>query len=324
MRKKLKRLLAGILSVMLVMGMTEIPAKKVEAAGAPEFTARFTDADGKTITTANPGDEVQVVLSVKNAGKMSGFDVRVSKSEKSDVLQVQKSTKTISDTFNAYWNSLSDDVYSKQKMINTKFSDGKGLLAVICGITQQADFEDEEIPGIQDMDIATVKVKVADDYIGKIDINTYLDEYTENGSSNGIEAHATTTATLNVKEQEIPATAIKLDKNTMSLDLSGTTTGKLTASYEPENTTDKGNTVTWKSDKESVATVDKEGNVTAVGKGTANITASIVNAEGKTLTSNVCKVTVSKSVKSVTLDQTEVGLKQGQKKTLKATVTPRC
>lgn len=322
MRKKLKRLLAGILSVMLVMGMTEIPAKKVEAAGAPEFTARFTDADGKTITTANPGDEVQVVLSVKNAGKMSGFDVRVSKSEKSDVLQVQKSTKTISDTFNAYWNSLSDDVYSKQKMINTKFSDGKGLLAVICGITQQADFEDEEIPGIQDMDIATVKVKVADDYIGKIDINTYLDEYTENGSSNGIEAHATTTATLNVKEQEIPATAIKLDKNTMSLDLSGTTTGKLTASYEPENTTDKGNTVTWKSDKESVATVDKEGNVTAVGKGTANITASIVNAEGKTLTSNVCKVTVSKSVKSVTLDQTEVGLKQGQKKTLKATVTP--
>lgn len=327
MRKKLKRLLAGILSVMLVMGMTEIPAKKVEAAGAPEFTARFTDADGKTITTAQPGDEVQVVLSVKNAGKMSSFDVRISEHGMNEALKVEKNSDDFTDDFFDYLESLSSRYYTKQSMTNSEFAENKNdptnyILSVINLVTQLPKYADKEIPGPADMDVATVRVKVADNYTGTVQMDTYLSEYTENGAKDGIEANITTTATLNVKEQEIPATAIKLNKDTMSLDLSGTTTGKLTASYEPENTTDKGNTVTWKSDKESVATVDKEGNVTAVGKGTANITASIVNAEGTTLISNVCKVTVSKSVKSVTLDQTEVGLKQGQKKTLKATVTP--
>jgi len=49
--------------------------------------------------------------------------------------------------------------------------------------------------------------------------------------------------------------------------------------FTPENTTRKN--VTYSSDNESVATVDKAGNVTAVGKGTANITAE---CEGMTVT----------------------------------------
>ena len=313
MRKKLKRLLAGILSVMLVMGMTEIPAKKVEAAGAPEFTARFTDADGNTITTAHPGDEVQVVLSVRNAGVMTAFKVSLLYDE-SKVQELGGSG--FSKAFKNYYRDLDDEGFTVLQTANYD-ENSAGATFVYA-----ADHKSKLPPAIEDgMDIAIIKLKVKEDLTGEVPVNIDYDSYAQ-GTGDMVNVDTKTLATtLNVKEQEIPATAIKLNKDTMSLDLSGTTTGKLTASYEPENTTDKGNTVTWESSEESVATV-KDGNVTAVGKGTANITASIVNAEGKTLTSNVCKVTVSKSVKSVTLDQTEVGLKQGQKKTLKATVTP--
>lgn len=81
----------------------------------------------------------------------------------------------------------------------------------------------------------------------------------------------------------VPVTAIKLDKNTLDLDLNGTKTAKLTATVEPDNATDP--TVTWESDKPGIATV-ANGVVTAVGVGTANITAK---AGDKTAT---CVVTV--------------------------------
>ena len=52
--------------------------------------------------------------------------------------------------------------------------------------------------------------------------------------------------------------------------------------------------VTWKSSDESVATVDENGVVTAVGYGTAKITATSVglNKDGETVTSNECEVHV--------------------------------
>ena len=54
----------------------------------------------------------------------------------------------------------------------------------------------------------------------------------------------------------------------MSLYIGGTNTGKLTVSYQPENTTTaKG--VSWKSSDENVATVDADGNVTAKAIGSA-------------------------------------------------------
>ena len=115
---------------------------------------------------------------------------------------------------------------------------------------------------------------------------------------------------------ETPVTGVTLNKNTLTLEIGGTTT--LTATVAPENATDK--TVTWESDKTNIATVDKNGKVTAIKDGTAIITAKTAN--GKTAT---CTVTVNAAVipvESVTLNKTAITLEIDETQTLTATLTP--
>ena len=92
---------------------------------------------------------------------------------------------------------------------------------------------------------------------------------------------------------------------------------QLTAIVSPNDATDK--TVTWSSDKTSVATVDNSGKVKAVAEGSATITAK---AGDKSAT---CTVSVSKNiiaVTSVTLDKASLDLIKGADATLTATVKP--
>lgn len=91
-------------------------------------------------------------------------------------------------------------------------------------------------------------------------------------------------------------------------------TKKLSITYTPVNATKA--EVVWTSDKPAVAAVDNEGTISAVGKGTANITAK---AGELTLTR---KVTVSVAAQSVTLNQTQMILRKGTYGVLEARVTP--
>lgn len=76
--------------------------------------------------------------------------------------------------------------------------------------------------------------------------------------------------------------------------------------------------VTWESSDETVAIVDENGRITAVGKGTATIT---VTTEDGGLTAT-CKVTVKQPVTGVTVDQTELKMYISDRVELKATVEP--
>ena len=125
----------------------------------------------------------------------------------------------------------------------------------------------------------------------------------------------TATCSVTVKKNTVAVESVTLDKS--SLELTEGETATLTATVKPDNATNK--TVTWSSDKTSVATVDANGKVTAVAEGTATITAK---AGDKTAT---CSVTVKKNViavESVTLDITFTIMNTGETLTLTATVKP--
>lgn len=110
----------------------------------------------------------------------------------------------------------------------------------------------------------------------------------------------------------ISATKISLNKKKVSIVKGKTYT--LKATITPANTVNK--KVTWTSSKTSVATVDKNGKVTAKKAGTANII--VKTANGKTA---VCKVTVTVPATSVKLKVKSKSVNIGKKYTLKATMS---
>ena len=130
---------------------------------------------------------------------------------------------------------------------------------------------------------------------------------------------ATCTVTVNEPASEvIEVTSVSLNKTSLTLEIGESET--LTATVLPSNATDK--SVTWTSFAQSIATV-ANGKVTAIGSGTAIITATTSN--GKTAT---CTVTVNEpaseviEVTSVSLNKTSLTLEIGESETLTATVLP--
>lgn len=92
----------------------------------------------------------------------------------------------------------------------------------------------------------------------------------------------------------VDVTGVSLNKTTTTLTVGDTET--LTATVSPDDATDK--SVTWSSDDTSVATVDPNGLVTAVGAGTANIT---VTSNSDSTKNASCSVTVNPSTYNVLL-----------------------
>lgn len=121
------------------------------------------------------------------------------------------------------------------------------------------------------------------------------------------------TSSLTVSVLPIQATSIKLDKQTNEI-----TTGEsftLTYKIEPENTTNK--SVFWKTSDENIATVSKDGLVTAVSDGDVTITVSLGNL------SDECKVKIKPiKVSGIILDKTSITLERTEKQILTATVLP--
>ena len=95
-------------------------------------------------------------------------------------------------------------------------------------------------------------------------------------------------STIKVKVAAAPVAVVTLDKATLSLEEGKTE--NLTLAGFPD-----GATTTWSSSDDKVATVSKEGKVTAVAAGRATIKATITTGEGTTLEVS-CVVTVTKKV----------------------------
>ena len=129
-------------------------------------------------------------------------------------------------------------------------------------------------------------------------INSSATKFTSGYDSKGI------TVTAPVKP------SVNLDRTSLTL-----TKGKTYMLKATVTGTNKA--VSWSSSNSSVASVDKNGKVTAKTKGTATITAKVDGVSAS------CKVTVNEPAKTtIKLDKTKVTLGAGEPCTLKATVSP--
>lgn len=116
----------------------------------------------------------------------------------------------------------------------------------------------------------------------------------------------------------IPATGIRLTKTTAELDEGETL--ELFYKLEPSDATTQG--VVWASDNTDVATVDKDGLVTAVKAGTATITVSV---KGQPEIKATCTITVKSSsiaVTKLTLSESSAEVSIGKTLTLSCTIEP--
>lgn len=113
----------------------------------------------------------------------------------------------------------------------------------------------------------------------------------------------------------IPVTDIVLDKGMITFNRSGETS-TIQAIVIPSFATNRN--VSWKTNNSSVAVVDSKGTVTAVGPGSATVSA--ITEDGGLIANSL--ITVLNPVKGVSLNKTELKLKQGEQASLTATINP--
>lgn len=117
---------------------------------------------------------------------------------------------------------------------------------------------------------------------------------------------------VTVYAKAVSVTGISLSETSLQLNKGGS--HSLKATVQPDNATEK--TVQWTSSDNSVASVDQEGTITAIGGGKATITASVGGY------SATCAVEVDIPVTSISLDMPLLTLKKGDFALLTATVLP--
>ena len=134
----------------------------------------------------------------------------------------------------------------------------------ITGVASAADYE-----SAKDTPLATFQCKVEDGATGTLEVGLdNLEFYSCQTWEDHTDRFSVVKTPVTITAAPKPATDIKLNKSATTIYTGNTET--LVATVEPSDTTD---TVTWTSNKESVATVDNTGKVTAVAPGTATITA---------------------------------------------------
>ncbi len=141
------------------------------------------------------------------------------------------------------------------------------------------------------------------------------DEVSQEAVNNAVQA--LNNAMVALKEKEVEASSVALNYNKITMK-KGSKFKWLSTAFTPDNTTNK--TLTWASSNTKIATVDKNGVISAKKTGTATITAKTVN--GKTASVKVTVQTGDVKVSKITLNEKKQTVTVGDKVTLKATVAP--
>ena len=109
----------------------------------------------------------------------------------------------------------------------------------------------------------------------------------------------TATCTVKVSAKEVKVTEVTLNHTNLDLQTGGT--AQLVASVKPDNATNRA--VTWTSSNTGVVTVDQSGNLKAVAKGQAVITATAQDGSGKSASCTVNVADAHISVGGIQIEQ---------------------
>jgi len=268
--------LFSILCMLVVLGTTNINAQNLLS--NPGFELGV-DGDGYINNwQIYPDNTAQATFTLETGDKHSGTSsakMTMIGGTKADLYQVVPVTAGKTYTFSFWYNVIaqatagSGKIYLKYTFYNsTNTSIGgaiSNLLTYTVGTWQQCSFDI----------VAPADATSVDFRISLLSKPTALID-----DASLTEAGATA------------VTGVTLNKTTLPLTVGGSET--LTATVVPADATNKN--VTWASDKPGVATVDANGNVTAVAAGTATITVTTTDGS-KTAT---CAVTVTAATVSVT------------------------
>ena len=240
-----KRIAPLLLCFVMVFAMlaTAVPAFAEENTNKGVFTVKVDK------TTANPGDVINVTLTLKPpSSKLTAFQGFFQAD--TGLTYVANSGK-IPDGLKASLGFDSVDWTEPSKMVNGY------------GSTVYA--------GTAEITLAELRYKVdSDATVGSV-LKISLDEIEVCDETTDLVESAVIPATITVTAAPKPATGISLNKSELSLTVGDDDTS-LAATVTPGDSTD---TVIWSSDRPSVATVDSAtGKVTAVAPGEAIITAT--------------------------------------------------
>ena len=286
MKRKVRKILAFVMALTLLVG-AGFNMQMVKAADVPKPAFQVTTDK----TSVKPGEELNVTVKLKSDSNLSSFMITMPY----DTTSLE--CKTVA----------RGDVENNGGIMETADVDGK----IRAGYMGTRGIEKEAT-------IFTVTFKVKSDY--KNSTLNFVPEFSDFVFGYGddeVEIDNPTESQVSVNKLTVNVTvdldSISLNKTELNLEKGVSETLKVT--YNPE-AAGKGKTVTWSSSDAKVATVSKDGKVTAMAPGTAKITASV---DGKTA---VCTVNVTATLKGISLNKSELNLKKGQSEKLVVSYDP--
>lgn len=290
------------------------------------------DGEYKNNLTIEPGGNL--TLEVGDTSEITA----ITNEEKSGISWIAEDDKIVEiiEDFNDNSNITIKGIKNGTTKVISKISNGD---TAICEVTVQTSPDSIEIiPSSVSLDLsknktAELTTKILPDSANVNREITWKSENTniavvdENGLVTGV-ANGNTTITATTKngkkatcsvEVNTSSTGVWISDTSIILDTSNmaySNTYKLSAGALPSSS-NVDNTINWVSSKTSVATVDENGNVTAVKAGRTTITAMTPKGNGVQ-----CSVRVITSIKSIVLSPKSETLETGQTLQLTATIEP--
>lgn len=286
MKRKVRKILAFVMALTLLVG-AGFNMQIVKAADVPKPAFQVTTDK----TSVKPGEELNVTVKLKSDSNLSSFMITMPY----DTTSLE--CKTVA----------RGDVENNGGIMETADVDGK----IRAGYMGTRGIEKEAT-------IFTVTFKVKSDYKNStLNFAPEFSDFVFGYGDDEVEIDNPTESQVSVNKPTVNVTvdldSISLNKTELNLEKGVSETLKV--AYNPE-AAGKGKTVTWSSSDTKVATVSKDGKVTAMAPGTAKITASV---DGKTA---VCTVNVTATLKGISLNKSELNLKKGQSEKLVVSYDP--